>query len=82
MLALPLDFARDDEAHLFVEGEAVDDGPVAGDVVEEPARAVVHRHTAVTVPGKGSLYYRVSHDTAHLENLAKTQILYKHKLDA
>ena len=52
-MALPLDFARDDEAHLFVEGEAVDDGPVAGDVVEEPARAVVHRHTAVTVPGKG-----------------------------
>ena len=25
--------------------------------------------------------YRVSHDTGHLENLAKSQTLYKHELD-
>ena len=25
--------------------------------------------------------YRVSHDTGHLENLAKSQALYKHELD-
>ena len=28
-----------------------------------------------------TLYYRVSHDTGHLENLAKSQALYKHDLD-
>lgn len=48
-------YTKADGAHLFVEGEAVDNGPVADDVVEEPAGAVVHSHPAVTVPGKGRL---------------------------
>ena len=58
-LTLPLSvlfvYTKADGAHLFVEGEAVDNGPVADDVVEEPAGAVVHSHPAVTVPGKGRL---------------------------
>ena len=28
-----------------------------------------------------TLNYRVSHDTGHLENLAKSQALYEHELD-
>ena len=28
-----------------------------------------------------TLYYRVSHDTGHLEILAKSKALYKHELD-
>ena len=33
------------------------------------------------VSGRSVSYYRVSHDTGHLENLAKSQALYKHELD-
>ena len=31
--------------------------------------------------GTGGGKYRVSHDTGHLENMAKSQVLYKHELD-
>ena len=56
--------------------------PVSCIIVYPVSCSTVYPVSCITMhPSVSCILYRVSHDTGHLENLAKSQALYKHELD-